>query len=178
MGCFESFTADVKCQYCGAEFEDDNIQSKDFSCVLDHLKKGEDTRKFVERGFLYKDMIFDKKLTVEKAINIQKKYPKKYSIMLWRSYDGKPMASLYHFYGFGQTTFADVKDRNFHCYTSCKKCKKVLYLTGVIKNYEFLGVSPLLLTHEKTYKVPAGKTGKVTRNILPSTTGKIKEKVK
>lgn len=138
MGCYESFTAKVKC-ICGHEFEDDNIQSKDFECMLDHLKQGEDTRELKERHFLYKDSIFEKDFTVDKAIELCLKHPKKYTMNI-SHYKGGTIVSVYHWLGLGKSAFFGNKDREFNCYTTCPKCKKWLELIGTIKDYVFEGV--------------------------------------
>lgn len=144
MGCYESFSADIKCIKCGNEFFDDNIQSKDFACVLDHLEKGEDTRQLKRSGFLYKDDMFDKKLTIDKALEIVQKNPKDYTMTI-SYFDDKPSVRVDHYYGQRQTTFFGIKEREFNCYTSCPKCKTFNDYVGVIKNFRFIGVKPLLI---------------------------------
>lgn len=138
MGCYESFTAKVKCS-CGHEFEDNNIQSKDFACLLDHLEQGKDTRELKESGFLYRDSIFDKTFTVEKALEICLKHPKKYTMNITH-YNGSVIVSVYHYSGLRKTAFFGIKDMEFNCYTSCKECKRWLELKGIIKDYVFQGV--------------------------------------
>jgi len=129
MSCYDILKADVTCNKCGYIFRDNNIQ-------------GKDTRECAETYIIYCDSsIFhnDKIKTIEDAVNFQLKNPLKYRLTIRHTEDGTHWY-LYKFCGFQPTTFFNIKDREFNCYTICEKCKAWLDLKGIIKDYVFVGV--------------------------------------
>lgn len=139
---YDSFTAAVTCPHCKHKFVDDNIQSKDFECVLDHLNQGEDTRQTEAKYIDYADSFILKKKeldSLEKAIEFQKQNTK-YKLDIWRSVNNEVRWALYEFLGHAPSTFSGTKDRTFYCYTTCPKCRKWIDLEGEIKDYVFIGV--------------------------------------
>jgi hypothetical protein len=145
MGCYESFTADIICPYCNYKWNDNDIQSKDFECVLDHLKQGEDTRKFEPSYIIHADSHWhfgdhEKLKTLEEAIEFQKQNPNDYHLII-NHFKGLPTSwSIFKFLGHRPTTFYGIKDREFNCYSVCPKCKKWLDMIGIIKDYIFIGI--------------------------------------
>jgi hypothetical protein len=143
MSCYDTLKADVTCSKCGYTFRDNGIQTQDFEGLCDSLTQGDDTRECAETYIIHCDSsIFrnNKIKTIEDAVNFQLKNPLKYRLNIFRHKDGSTSWHIYKFCGFQPTTFFNIKDKEFDCYTICKKCKAWLDLKGIIKDYVFVGV--------------------------------------
>lgn len=165
MGMYDSFTSIVMCP-CGHGESDDNIQSKDFGCNLDHLKQGERTDKEIERFMLadssmgrgkgrWKELQ-ERKLKTNKPTlavldsiteddvrelsvdEIKEKYGDKTKFDL--SFDNDYWHA-YHKLGLSKTVFDGIHGMDFNCYTTCKGCNKWLEMTGHIVDDVFTGVT-------------------------------------
>ena len=129
MGMFDTFEVPgAKCPNCGHVY-DAAFQSKDFQCLMDTIAKGEDVWESVPQWWLYKDTLFDKGLTIEKATRIWKKDPKRFRLSIYHI-DGKEYPRVDEFLGHRQRNFSGVKDATFEAHDVCPKCKKYYSVVG------------------------------------------------
>jgi len=157
MGMYDTFIVPgARCSRCGHRYDAD-FQTKAFDSLMDTIRVGEDVRATKPLWWLYRDSIFDKKFTLEKAKRIVARNPKKFRLSTSTFSDGVKYVRVDQYLGDRPPNFCNIKDAEFEMHDICPKCKKFYEVTGRIKNWRFVGVKPRRGKYERTVIVSKRK---------------------
>ena len=142
MGLFDTFTVyDFICPNCGHLNEENELQTKDFENLLDHIKEGEDVRDNIESWHTHDGGMFRHKLTKTKATSMAIKSPHKYKVCDISDNTSNHLSwILYKHAGKRRRNFSWVRYGEFELHGGCENCTKSCSVTGYIEDYIFKGV--------------------------------------